>query len=95
MLTAILQYEKFHEKCLSHKIVSSKLTREYYLWKGCSGEYSKEEDVKVKEALLIKNCEEILFTEATEYVNLFSSSRPTDTQIPRPTNNQNINQENK
>jgi hypothetical protein len=90
MLTTILQYEKFHEKWLSNRMVSSKLKKEYYLWKGGSEEYSKENDEKAKEALLVKNCEEILLSEATEYVNLFSPSllsHNKDTTTIKNTNN--------
>lgn len=126
MLTAILQFEKYHEKWLSYKLISSKLKREYYLWKDCSGDYSKENlsfdfpsnsndsnlgeklkdnkktDDKEKEeekkyeekklALLVQNCEEILLAEATEYVSLFSSSKPNDNQLSRQHVNQVIKQ---
>lgn len=88
ILTAILQFDKFHEKWLSLKSTSSKLKREYYLWREGSDEYSKENLLDIKKendhqknyderkyALLIKNCEEILLAEASEYINLFSRSR--------------------
>lgn len=48
-------------------------------------EQKKDEDKykQKKLALLVVNCEEILFTEATEFVNLFSSSRPSYNQVTR------------
>jgi hypothetical protein len=46
--------------------------------------------MKKQEALLVKNCEEILLSEATEYVNLFSPSllsHNKDTTTIKNTNN--------
>jgi hypothetical protein len=68
------------------------------LWREGSDEYSKENILDIKKendnqknyeerkyALLIKNCEEILLTEASEYINLFSYSRIYN-NLPTPKN---------
>jgi len=88
ILTAILQFDNFHDNWLSLRSTSSKLKREYYLWREGSEEYSKENIIDIKKeidnqkdyeerkyTLLIKNCEEILLADASEYINLFSRSR--------------------
>lgn len=46
-LTAILQFEKFHERWQDAKRTSSKLKKEYYEWKTCTSEYAlKDEETR-------------------------------------------------
>ena len=78
IITAILQLEKYHERWLSFKMISTKLSNEYYFWKNKSGDYSlkEEESVKLKLPVLVKRCEDIILSEAVEYVNLFRATKP-------------------
>jgi hypothetical protein len=80
IITAILQLEKYHERWLSFKMTSTKLSNEYYFWKNKSGDYSlkEEESVKLKLPVLVKRCEDIILSEAVEYVNLFRATKPED-----------------
>jgi hypothetical protein len=109
-LTAILQFEKFHERWQDAKRTASKLKKEYYEWQNCTGEYAlKDEETKkeldervklliergnkldanqawekavidLKLSLLVKRCEEIMASEAFDYVALFS---PTNEPTPK------------
>lgn len=104
-LTAVLQFEKYHERWISFKRAGTKLSNEYYMWKNSSGPYAPEKE-KQKElsaekssnkspedrnnnntteyrlALLVKRCEEIITSEAFDYVDIFSENVPT--QHTRP-----------
>jgi Protein of unknown function (DUF4231) len=104
-LTAVLQFEKYHEGWISFKRAGTKLSNEYYMWKNSSGPYAPEKE-KQKElsaekssnkspedrnnnntteyrlALLVKRCEEIITSEAFDYVDIFSENVPT--QHTRP-----------
>jgi hypothetical protein len=39
-LTAILQFEEYHERWMSFKQAGTGLTQEYYKWSNCSDEYA-------------------------------------------------------
>lgn len=123
-LTAVLQFEKYHDRWISYKQAGTKLSNEYHKWNNCTGEYSLQEneicdeieklvkerikhltseqkqqiqltenirsevEKKVKFALLVKRCEDIITSEAFDYVALFSSPSPSTssiTQLPRVT----------
>jgi hypothetical protein len=86
--TGFLQFEKYHERWLISKTTATKLTNEYYYWKNNVREYAlnsnhqsvvaenKEGDKEKAEkrlALLVRNCEYILLSEATEFVGLFNT----------------------
>lgn len=50
-LTAILAFEKYHERWLSFKQAATKLSNEYYMWKNSTGDYApfkkkKDDDTK-------------------------------------------------
>jgi hypothetical protein len=77
IITAILQLEKYHERWLSFKMTSTRLSNEYYFWKNKSGDYNLKEEEKAK-SLLVKRCEDIILSEAVEYVNLFRATKPED-----------------
>jgi hypothetical protein len=116
-ITAVLQFQKYHERWLSFKQAGTKLSNEYYRWKNCTGEYAlkdsqtleemeqtvtkqvklliakqtDQQDIqqieqrirddvlkKFKLALLVERCEEIITSEAFDYVALFSSTNSTD-----------------
>jgi hypothetical protein len=117
-LTAVLQFEKYHDRWISYKQAGTKLSNEYFKWSNGTGEYSlKEEEVrkemdrlitdqekpptseqkervslndqkirdvvekKFKLALLTKRCEDIITSEAFDYVALFSSPSPSTSSI--------------
>jgi hypothetical protein len=98
LFTAILQFEKYHERWLSSKKTATKLSNEYFRWKNCSGVYGSDykNDLKIqgemtqkeqeeKLALLVERCEDIIASEAFDYVTLFSpsyQSKPPDKKDP-------------
>jgi hypothetical protein len=83
--TGFLQFEKYHERWLISKTTATKLTNEYYYWKNKVGEYTlnnsnhqsviaeEKEKAEKRLALLVRNCEYILLSEATEFVGLFNT----------------------
>ena len=59
-LTAVLQFEKYHEKWLSFKQVNTKLSNEYFMWNNCSGVYSLQDDkIQEKIKLMIEDRKEL------------------------------------
>ena len=82
--TSFLQFEKYHERWLISKTTATKLTNEYYYWKNKVGAYDllpesgpvedKVNEIEKKRlALLVRNCETILISEASEFVGLFNT----------------------
>jgi hypothetical protein len=85
----LLQFEKYHERWLSFKMITTKLSNEYYLWKNKVGEYGPKDTSPNKQmtkrddeslAILVSRCENIILSEATEYVGFFSRLNESDTR---------------
>jgi len=84
----LLQFEKYHERWLSFKMITTKLSNEYYLWKNKVGEYGPKDSNPDKQmtksneeslATLVSRCENIILSEATEYIGFFSRPNLSDT----------------
>jgi uncharacterized protein DUF4231 len=91
--TGVLQFEKYHERWLLAKTVQTKLTNEYFYWKNAVDEYANPIDESaskdkpcnesgtkqnlVRLPVLVKNCEHIIMSEASEYVGLVMASDKT------------------
>jgi hypothetical protein len=83
----LLQFEKYHERWLSFKKITTKLSNEYYLWKNKVGEYEPKDTSPNKQmtkhdeeslATLVGRCETIILSEATEYIGFFSRLKEFD-----------------
>jgi hypothetical protein len=78
----LLQFGKYHERWLSFKMITTKLSNEYYSWKNNAGEYAPKDantnqqatEPKNKDALLVERCENIIMSEASDYASLFNHS---------------------
>jgi hypothetical protein len=71
-VTGILQLKKYHERWILSKNTAARLSYEYYRWKNKVGEeYESETDDDRRLALLVKNCECIILSEATQFVGFF------------------------
>jgi hypothetical protein len=77
----LLQFGMYHERWLSFKMITTKLSNEYYYWKNKVGDYAVgdlETNAKCpySEArnlsLLVKRCENIILSEASDYARIFS-----------------------
>jgi hypothetical protein len=73
VIASILQLQKYHERWLSFKMVTTKLSNEYYYWRNDVEDYSNLDNVHLKLSLLVKRCEKIILSEASDYVGLFTS----------------------
>jgi hypothetical protein len=61
-----------HERWILSKNTAARLSYEYYRWKNKVGEeYERETDDDSRVALLVKNCECIILSEATQFAGFF------------------------
>jgi Protein of unknown function (DUF4231) len=81
VVTSILQLKKYHEKWILSKTTAAKLMNEYYSWKNKVRDYTGSDDAK-RLALLVRNCEFLLLSEATQFVDIF---QPRDSTTGTPT----------
>jgi hypothetical protein len=71
-VTSVLQLKKYHERWILSKTTAGRLSYEYYRWKNKVGEeYGRETDEDSRVASLVKNCECIILSEATQFVGFF------------------------
>jgi Protein of unknown function (DUF4231) len=84
----LLQFEKYHERWLSFKMITTKLSNEYYFWKNKVGEYGPKDTNPNKQmtksneeglTILVSRCENIILSEAIEYIGFFSRPNKSDT----------------
>jgi hypothetical protein len=72
VVTSVLQLKKYHERWILSKNTAARLSYEYYRWKNKVGEeYERETDDDSRVALLVKNCECIILSEATQFAGFF------------------------
>jgi hypothetical protein len=76
LLTAILQFEKYKERWMSHKVTATNLANEYFFWKNRSGAYGDLKTDEDRLAWLVNRCERMISAEVIEYVNPFASVKP-------------------
>ena len=90
ILTSIIQFEKFRQDWINHKVAATQLRRQYYLWKARADQYCcdckdgqrkcevGQDKCKVSDYKfnkLVNNCEDIILREAIEYANLFRADQ--------------------
>jgi hypothetical protein len=90
ILTSIIQFERYRQDWINHKVAATQLRRQYYLWKARADQYccdckdtekkcqagqEKCKAIDYKFNTLVNNCEDIILREAIEYANLYRADR--------------------
>jgi hypothetical protein len=70
VITSVMQLKKYHERWILSKITAQRLMNEYYWWKNKVEHYKESDEAKRLETL-VRNCELILLSEATQFVGIF------------------------